>query len=64
MTAKRKDGKEYEPGSLTSFQNTLQCVLVDCGSKINIKTDTEFEKSQKFPTSKRKELTFNAMVII
>ena len=23
MTAKRKDDKEYEPGSLTSFQNTL-----------------------------------------
>ena len=22
MTAERKDGKEYEPGSLTSFQNT------------------------------------------
>ena len=38
MTAKRKDGKEYEPGTLTSFQNTLQRILVDHGSKINIKT--------------------------
>ena len=59
MTAKRKDGKEYEPGSLTSFQNTLQRILVDRGSKINIKTDTEFEKSPKVLASKRKELTSN-----
>ena len=59
MTAKRKDGKEYEPGSLASFQNTLQRILVDRGSKINIKTDTEFEKSRKVLASKRKELTSN-----
>ena len=59
MTAKRKDGKEYEPGSLTSFQNTLQHILVVRGSKINIKTDTEFEKSGKVPACKRKELTSN-----
>ena len=57
MTAKRKDGKEYEPGSLTSIQNTLQCILADSGFKINIKTDTEFEKSRTVLASKRKELT-------
>ena len=57
MTAKRKGGKEYEPGSLTSFQNTLQRIFNDRGSKINIKTDTEFEKSRKVLASKRKELT-------
>ena len=59
MTAKRKDGKEYEPGSLTSFQNTLQRVLVDRGSKINTKADAEFEKSLKVLASKGKELTSN-----
>ena len=59
MTAKTKDDKEYEPGSLTSFQNTLQRILVDRGSKININIDTEFEKFRKVLASERKELTSN-----
>ena len=35
-------------------------MLVDRGSEINIKTDTEFEKSRKVLASKRKELTSNS----
>ena len=35
-------------------------MLVDRGSKINIKTETEFEKSHKVLASKRKELTSNS----
>ena len=37
----------------------MQLILVGRGSKINIKTDTEFEKTRKVLASKRKVLTSN-----
>ena len=57
MTVKRKDGKEYEPSSPSSFQPTFQRILIDKGSKINIKLDPQFEKSRKVLAARRKELT-------
>ena len=57
MTVKRKDGKEYEPSSLSSFQSTFQRILIDKGSKMNIKLDPQFEKSRKVLAARRKELT-------
>ena len=53
---KRKDGKEYEPGSLSSFLNTFTRVLADKGSKINLKEDTEFEKTRKVLAASQKQL--------
>ena len=57
VKVKRKDGKEYEPGSLSSFLNTFTRVLADKGSKINLKKDTEFEKTRKVLGARRKQLT-------
>ena len=57
MKVKRKDGKEYEPSSLSSFLNTFTRVLADKGSKINLKKDTEFEKTRKVLAARRKQLT-------
>ena len=57
MTVKQKDRKEYELSSLSSFQSTFQCILIDKGSKINIKLDPQFEKSRKVLAARRKELT-------
>ena len=57
MTVKRKDEKEYEPSSLSSFQSTFQRILIDKGSKINIKLDPQFEKSRNVLAARRKELT-------
>ena len=44
---------------LDVFSKYIATLLVDRGCKINIKTDTEFEKSRKVLASKRKELTSN-----
>ena len=57
ITVKRKDGNEYEPSSLSSFQSTFQLISNDKGSKINIKLDPEFEKSRNVLAARRKELT-------
>ena len=45
INVKRKDGKEYEPSSLSFFQSTFQCISCDKRSKINSKVDPQFEKS-------------------
>ena len=45
------------PSSLSSFQSTSQRILIDKGSKINIKLDLQFEKSRKVLAARRKELT-------
>ena len=43
--------------ALSSFQSTFQRILIDKGSKINIKLDPQFEKSRKVLAARRKELT-------
>ena len=47
----------YQPDTLNSFRNTWQRVLSEKGSKVNIKTDPEFERSRKVLASRRKQLT-------
>ena len=57
INVRRKDGKEYEPSTLTSFQRSLQRHLTDEKSvKFNILKDEEFQRSRKVLASKRKQL--------
>lgn len=53
---RRKDGKEYEPSTLTSLQRSLQRHLTGKGVKFNILRDEQFDRSRKVLASKRKEL--------
>lgn len=56
MEKKKKDGGAYEPGTLQSFQRSLQRYLNDKNSKINILKDQEFQKSREDLLSKKKQL--------
>ena len=47
----------YQSDTLNSFRNTWQRILSEKGSKINIKTDPQFERSRKVLASRRKQLT-------
>ena len=57
MHARKQNGELYQPDSLTSIRNSLQRVLTDRGSKINLKTSMEFERSRKVLAARRKQLT-------
>ena len=64
MTAKKIDkkssivlGELYQPDSLTSFQHAWQRILVERGSKVDIKKDQTFSMSLKVLSSRRKQLT-------
>ena len=57
IKARTKQGKLYEPDTLNSIRNSLQRVLIEKGSKINLKDDMEFCKSRKVLTARRKQLT-------
>ena len=50
-------GELYQPDSLSSFQHAWQRVLVERGSKLNIKKDTKFTRSRNVLASRRKQLT-------
>ena len=52
MEKKKKDGGAYEPGTLQSFQRSLQRYLNDKNSKKNILKDQEFQKSREVLLSK------------
>ena len=56
MEKKKKDGGAYEPGTLQSFQRSLQRYLNDKNSKNNILKDQEFQKSREVLLSKKKQL--------
>ena len=56
MEKKKKDGGAYEPGTLQSFQRSLQRYLNDKNSKINILKDQQFQKSREVLLSKKKQL--------
>ena len=56
---RKYDGDEYQPDSLSSFKNSLQRVLQEMGSKLDLKTSNEFERSRKVLMSKRKGLVRN-----
>ena len=64
MTAKKVNkqsieslGELYQPDTLTNMRNAWQRALEENGSKINIKTDPEFNESRKVLASRRKQLT-------
>ena len=53
---KKKNGEEYEPGSLTSYQRSIDRYLRDAGREFSILTDREFEGSRRALEVKRKDL--------
>ncbi|KAK3741673.1 hypothetical protein QZH41_002031 [Actinostola sp. cb2023] len=55
-TVAKKNGDQYEPGTLTSFQRSIQRYLNTQGSKANILKGDEFKLSREVLASKRKEL--------
>ena len=46
-SVKKLDGTEYEPGSLTSFQRSLQRSLNERGSNVNIIEGDNFKLSRE-----------------
>ena len=52
---KKSDITEYKPGSLTSFQRSLQCSLNERGSNVNI-TEGNFKLSREVLSAKRRQL--------
>ena len=57
MSAKKKNGGNYEPDTLNSIRNSLQRHLCDHGSKLDLKTGVDFSLSRNVLSAKRKELT-------
>ena len=53
---KKKDGGEYEPASLSSFQRSIQRHLKDKNSLVNLFQDMEFAKSREVLLAKKREL--------
>ena len=56
MDIKKKDGKQYEPTSLTSLHRSLQRHLNDKGSPINLLKDELFKRSREVLSAQKKEL--------
>ena len=56
MDVKKKDGGEYEPASLSSFQRSIQRHLKDKNSLVNLFQDMEFAKSREVLLAKKREL--------
>ena len=54
---RRPDGKLYEPDTLSSIHNSLQRILFDRCSKLNIREGKEFIKCRQVLASRRKQLT-------
>ena len=64
MTAKKVSknsiqtlGELYQPDTLSNMRNAWQRALENNGSKLNIKTDAEFQQSRKVLATRRKQLT-------
>ena len=57
MKAKTMKGKLYEPDTLSGLRNSLQRVLVERGSRYDLREGLAFSKSRKVLSSRRKELT-------
>ena len=53
---RKVDGTEYEPGTLTSFQRSLQRSLNESGPSINIIDGEKFKLSREVLSSKRRQL--------
>ena len=57
MNATKRNGGLYEPDTLSSICNSLQRVLFDKGSQLNIREGDEFIKSRQVLSSRRKQMT-------
>ena len=55
-SVKKLDGTEYEPGSLTSFQRSIQRSLNERGSNVNIIEGDNFKLSREVLSAKRRQL--------
>ena len=53
---KKLDGTEYEPGSLTPFQRSLQRSLNERGSNVNVIEGDNFKLSREVLSAKRRQL--------
>ena len=51
---KKYNGDHYQPDSLTSIRNSLQRVLSERGSQVDIKKSILFDRSRKVLAAKRK----------
>ena len=56
LNAHKKNGEEYEPATVFSFQRSIQRYLSEKKYAFNILKDNEFEKSRKVLAAKRKSL--------
>jgi len=56
MNTHRKNGEEYEPATISSFQRSIQRYLTEKKYPFNILKDNEFEKSRSVLAAKRKSL--------
>ena len=56
LNARKKNGEEYEPATVSSFQRCIQRYLSEKKYPFNILKDNEFEKSRKVLAAKRKSL--------
>ena len=56
LNARKKNGEEYEPATVSSFQRSIQQYLSEKKYPFNILKDNEFEKSRKVLAAKRKSL--------
>ena len=57
MKATTQKGKLYDPDTLTGIRNSLQRVLIERGSKYDLREGVSFTKSRKVLSSRKKELT-------
>ena len=55
-SVRKHNGTEYEPGTLSGFQQSFQCHLHEKGSLINILKDNDFCKSREVLAAKWKNL--------
>ena len=56
LNARKKNGEEYEPATVSSFQRSIQRYLSEKKYPFNILKDNEFEKPRKVLAAKRKSL--------
>ena len=54
--ARREDGTDFEPDTLTSFIRSIQCHLIEKGKFVLFKEMLEFRKLQDALRAKRKQL--------
>ena len=56
FNTRKKNGEEYKPATVSSFQRSIQRYLSEKKYPFNILKDNEFEKSRKVLAAKRKSL--------